>query len=33
MLSAEAEPDVSLENIDAICSALERLCHPPEPED
>ncbi len=33
MLSAEAEPDVPLENIDAICSALESVCHPPEPED
>ena len=32
ILSAEAEPDVSLENIDAICTALENICNPPEPE-
>ena len=30
MLSAECEPDVSLENIEAICTTLERLCNPPE---
>ena len=32
MLSAEAEPDVPLANIDALCTALERVCNPPEPE-
>ncbi len=32
MLYAECEPDVPLENIDAICTALERVCNPPEPE-
>jgi hypothetical protein len=32
MFHAECEPDVSLENIDAICSALERICHLPGPE-
>ena len=31
MLYAECEPDVPLENIDAICTALERVCNPPEP--
>jgi hypothetical protein len=31
MLYAECEPDVPLENIDAICTALERVCRPPEP--
>lgn len=30
MLYAECEPDVPLENIDAICTALERVCDPPE---
>ena len=30
MLYAECEPDVPLENIDAICNTLEKLCHPPE---
>ena len=30
MLYAECEPDVSLTNIDAICTALERICNPPE---
>jgi hypothetical protein len=30
MLHAECEPDVSLENIDAICTALERVCNLPE---
>lgn len=32
MLFAECEPDVPLENIDAICAALEKFCRPPEPE-
>ena len=32
MLSAECEPDVPLENIDAICTILETLCNPPEPD-
>ena len=31
MLYAECEPDVPLENIDAICTALERFCDPPAP--
>jgi len=31
MLAAEAEPDVPLENIDALCGALERVCRPPAP--
>lgn len=31
MLYAECEPDVPLENIDAICMALEKTCNPPEP--
>jgi hypothetical protein len=30
MLIAECAPDVSLENIDAICSALEKYCKLPE---
>lgn len=29
MLYAECEPDVPLENIDAICRALEAVCNPP----
>ena len=29
MLYAECEPDVSLENIDTICTALEKTCNPP----
>ena len=29
MLYAECEPDVPLNNIDAICTALETLCNPP----
>ena len=29
MIYAECEPDVSLENIDAICTQLERFCNPP----
>jgi hypothetical protein len=29
MLHAECEPDVPLDNIDAICTALERVCKPP----
>jgi hypothetical protein len=29
LIHAECEPDVSLENIDAICTALERVCEPP----
>ena len=29
MFYAECEPDVPLENIDAICTALERICAPP----
>jgi len=31
-LNAECEPDVPLENIDAICTILERICKLPEPE-
>lgn len=31
MLFAECEPDVSLENIDAVRSAFERICNPPKP--
>lgn len=31
MLVAECAPDVPLENIEAICSAFERLCRLPEP--
>jgi len=31
MLHAECEPDVPLENIDAICTTLERTCNPPDP--
>ena len=30
MLYAECEPDVSLENINAICTTLEKTCNPPE---
>ena len=33
ILLAEAEPDVSLENIDAICTTLENICNPPEPDE
>lgn len=29
MLYAECEPDVSLDQIEAICNALERFCQPP----
>jgi hypothetical protein len=29
MLYAECEPDVPLENIDAICTVLEKVCDPP----
>jgi len=29
MLTAECEPDVPLENIDAICAAFERICNLP----
>lgn len=29
MLHAECEPDVPLENIEAICTTLERICDPP----
>lgn len=29
MLYAKCEPDVPLENIDAICIALEKVCNPP----
>ena len=29
MLYAECEPDLSLEQIEAICTALERICRPP----
>jgi len=32
MFHAECEPDVPLENIDAICTILERICKLPEPE-
>lgn len=31
MLYAECEPDVPLENIDAICSVLTEICNPPAP--
>ncbi len=31
MLIAECAPDVPLDNIDAICTALENVCRPPEP--
>lgn len=31
MLFAECGPDVPLENIDAICAALEKTCNPPQP--
>jgi hypothetical protein len=31
MLYAECGPDVPLENIDAICASLERVCNPPRP--
>jgi len=31
MFYAECEPDVPLENIDAICTALERVCRLPDP--
>lgn len=31
MFYAECAPDVPLENIDAICSALEKICNLPEP--
>jgi len=31
MLYAECEPDVPLANIDAICTAMETVCDPPEP--
>lgn len=31
MLYAECGPDVPLENIDAICTALEKICDPPQP--
>jgi hypothetical protein len=33
MLQAECGPDVPLENIEAICRSMERLCRPPEPQD
>ena len=29
MLYAECEPDVPLENIDVICTVMEKLCNPP----
>jgi hypothetical protein len=29
MLYAECEPDLSLEQIEAICTAFERICQPP----
>jgi hypothetical protein len=29
MLYAECEPDVPLNNINAICTTLETLCNPP----
>ncbi len=32
VIYAECEPDVPLENIDAICTALEEFCNLPEPE-
>ena len=28
ILHAECDPDVSLENIDAVCTALEKVCNP-----
>lgn len=30
MLQAECAPDIPLENIEAICRAMERLCQPPD---
>lgn len=33
MLYAECEPDVTLENIDTICTVLEKICNPPEPDE
>jgi uroporphyrinogen decarboxylase len=33
MINAECEPDVSLENIDAICTAVEEACNLPDPAD
>lgn len=32
-LNAECEPDVSLENIETICSTLEDICNIPDPDD
>jgi uroporphyrinogen decarboxylase len=32
-INAECEPDVSLENIDAICTAVEEACNLPDPAD
>jgi hypothetical protein len=32
MLYAECEPDIPLENIEAICTTFEKVCNPPEPE-
>jgi uroporphyrinogen decarboxylase len=32
MLQAEISPDVPLANIDALCTALERVCRLPDPE-
>ena len=32
MMKAECEPDVPLDNIEAVCSALESVCNPPEPD-
>jgi len=31
-LFAEIEPDVPLENVEAVCAALESVCKPPEPD-
>ena len=31
-MHAECEPDVSLENMEAICATLEELCHLPDPD-
>ncbi|MFW6132924.1 MAG: uroporphyrinogen decarboxylase family protein [Planctomycetota bacterium] len=33
ILYAEVEPDVPPQSVDAICTALERVCKPPEPQE
>jgi len=30
LLQAECGPDVPLENIEALCRVMERLCNPPD---